>query len=303
MSKKRERESKEKPLKRRNSRERQSTEVHLRESSYLSRVKEKISPTLEAVLIDLDGVLIPEGSDYALRKMSKFIPTSSPIDPETFIQVARADINHLWLSSPFLQFAESLGISSTEALCIKEYNGEDKQMKEFYKWSTVYQHEVWTHVLEHYHISSPDAVNKLIKRFQDEKKLTYKPYSEVLSFLAKLKALYKICLITNGAPDLQRLKIQAAHLDQIFEKNIIVSGEIGIGKPDPNIFHLALEMLGVIPERATMIGNSAENDIHGAESANIAGIKILRYEENDQKAKDQESIKDLDELSMFLLQN
>jgi putative hydrolase of the HAD superfamily len=50
---------------------------------------------------------------------------------------------------------------------------------------------------------------------------------------------------------------------------IVTSGEAGVPKPDPRIFELALERLGVRPERALHVGDS-EADEQGAQAAGMA---------------------------------
>jgi putative hydrolase of the HAD superfamily len=45
---------------------------------------------------------------------------------------------------------------------------------------------------------------------------------------------------------------------------LIVSGEIGVSKPDPGIFRAAQERIGLTPEDLWMIGDSYRADICGA---------------------------------------
>jgi putative hydrolase of the HAD superfamily len=85
----------------------------------------------------------------------------------------------------------------------------------------------------------------------------------------RLKSDYKIALLTNGAPDLQREKIASSGLVGFFDA-IAVSGEHGIGKPRAEIFHILLDQLGTTPDQAVMVGNSLERDIAGARNAQLA---------------------------------
>jgi HAD superfamily hydrolase (TIGR01493 family) len=50
---------------------------------------------------------------------------------------------------------------------------------------------------------------------------------------------------------------------------IVTSGEAGVPKPDPRIFHLALDRLGVAPERALHVGDSEADEL-GARAAGMA---------------------------------
>lgn len=89
--------------------------------------------------------------------------------------------------------------------------------------------------------------------------------------LRALDEVYPLGLITNGPTDAQWRKINKFDLSEIFEV-ILVSGQLGISKPDPKIFDVALEGLRVAPEEAIMVGNSLEHDYQGAMNADIRFI-------------------------------
>jgi len=86
---------------------------------------------------------------------------------------------------------------------------------------------------------------------------------------------------------LQREKIEATGLGSFF-KAIAVSGEYGVGKPKPEIFHHLLGVLGVSQEEALMVGNSMERDIAGARNAGIRSIwiRVPGSEEHDEVIPD-----------------
>ncbi len=86
--------------------------------------------------------------------------------------------------------------------------------------------------------------------------------------LTELDGHFPLGLITNGPTDPQWRKINRVKLSRVMEV-ILVSGQLGISKPDPRIFEVALEGLRVVPEEAIMIGNSLEHDHQGAMNAGI----------------------------------
>jgi len=57
----------------------------------------------------------------------------------------------------------------------------------------------------------------------------------------------------------------------------VFSSEVGRRKPDPSIFELALTQLGVVPERALMVGDSVANDIAGARALGMATCQALWF--------------------------
>ena len=89
--------------------------------------------------------------------------------------------------------------------------------------------------------------------------------------LVALRPRYKLGLITNGPSVIQRAKIERFGLAQYFDL-LVVSGEVGVAKPDPAIFRLALERLGVGSAEALFVGDSPEYDLRGAAAAGVPFI-------------------------------
>jgi FMN phosphatase YigB (HAD superfamily) len=68
--------------------------------------------------------------------------------------------------------------------------------------------------------------------------------------------------------------LQRQNLAQYFD-TILISDETGSAKPDPAIFHLALEKTRLKPEEAVHVGDSID-DVKGAKAAGIKPILIQR---------------------------
>ena len=99
------------------------------------------------------------------------------------------------------------------------------------------------------------------------------PFPEAYEVLKYLKAKYKLGVVTNGYSQVQREKIRVAGLADYFD-DIIVSEEAGIAKPDPRVFLISCDNLGVKPEESVLVGDYYPNDIAGAISAGITPIWI-----------------------------
>lgn len=84
-----------------------------------------------------------------------------------------------------------------------------------------------------------------------------------------------MALVTNGSPAVQRSKVAASGLERYF-KAVVVSGDVGAGKPDPRPFRAALDALGVAATDAVMVGNSLERDIAGAQALGIRAVWVNR---------------------------
>jgi len=99
---------------------------------------------------------------------------------------------------------------------------------------------------------------------------------EILQKLTK--AGYKIALIANDEDATSaRNIVTSTGLKEYFDA-IVVSGELGIEKPDRRIFKAALNVLGVKAENAVMVGNRVDTDIVGA---NRLGMVSVWFKWND----------------------
>lgn len=84
--------------------------------------------------------------------------------------------------------------------------------------------------------------------------------------LTDLGGRYRIHIITNGFHEVQREKIASSALEHHFE--LVLSSEMaGAKKPDPRIFHAAMQRTKATPLDSLMIGDSVPADIIGARTA------------------------------------
>jgi HAD superfamily hydrolase (TIGR01549 family) len=101
-------------------------------------------------------------------------------------------------------------------------------------------------------------------------------FDDVLEFFAAAKtARVPLALITNGASDTQRDKLRVLDLEQWFEV-VVISGEVGIAKPDASVFELALNKLAVERENVWHVGDSLTADVAGAKAAGLTAVWINR---------------------------
>jgi putative hydrolase of the HAD superfamily len=79
----------------------------------------------------------------------------------------------------------------------------------------------------------------------------------------------RLAVVTNGGSRRQRQKLARAGLEPLLPL-ILVSEEVGVEKPDPTIFRLALERLGLEADEVLFVGDDPVRDIAGAHGAGIA---------------------------------
>lgn len=98
---------------------------------------------------------------------------------------------------------------------------------------------------------------------------------EALPVLVRLAETHKLAVISNfDHPPHVRQVLDETGLGRHFQ-TVVVSGEIGIKKPDPGIFAPALSAIGVSPERVAYVGDAPE-DILAAEGAGMTPIRLQR---------------------------
>ena len=90
---------------------------------------------------------------------------------------------------------------------------------------------------------------------------------DCLEVLAKLKEKYKIGCLTNGPEDTQKIKLEYTHVIDYFDAYLI-SGAVGLHKPDVRLFEMIAEKLGVACDEIAFVGDTFYTDILGAYRAN-----------------------------------
>ena len=102
------------------------------------------------------------------------------------------------------------------------------------------------------------------------------PFPGALDALRTFRELgIKLALVTNGAAEVQRAKIERFELAPLFDA-IVVEGEFGLGKPEPAVYTHALASLGVSAADAWMVGDNLEWDVVTPRALGMRGIWIAR---------------------------
>ena len=111
--------------------------------------------------------------------------------------------------------------------------------------------------------------------------------AEQVEVVKKLRALgIKTAIVTNVAADrfaFQRNKIDALGLTPLFDV-IVLSGEVGVHKPDLRVFNHATKQLGVANEDCVFVGDNADADIVGALNAGMEAVWIDAWGDGDRFA-------------------
>jgi putative hydrolase of the HAD superfamily len=232
--------------------------------------------TPEIVLFDLDDTLIIEkaSAEAAFTVVSGHVSNKYGIDPLMFQSSARRNARKVWYSLPAHPYCKRIGISSWEGLWA-EFEGDHKMLRSLASYKDYYRFTSWYNTLLEFNINDKDFAGRLSELFCSERRKRHVLFPETVSVLENLYAEYHLGLVTNGAPDLQRTKINGAGLERYF-RHIIISGEVNVGKPDRKIFEIALKMFGARGENTVMVGDSPDKDIAGAAASGIKTVWLKR---------------------------
>ena len=101
------------------------------------------------------------------------------------------------------------------------------------------------------------------------------PDRGLLDALRVLSGNVHLGIITNGGSETQWRKIRAAGLDEVIPReHVWISEEVGKAKPDPGIFLLASQSLGVVSGSCLVIGDHELHDITGAAAAGMRARRV-----------------------------
>lgn len=91
------------------------------------------------------------------------------------------------------------------------------------------------------------------------------------ALLTALRPHARIVIVTNNLLEEQQDKLEYCGLAELVDA-LVASEDVGVSKPDREIFRIALDRAGVRADRAVMVGDSWANDIAGAHGAGIPAV-------------------------------
>jgi HAD superfamily hydrolase (TIGR01509 family) len=225
--------------------------------------------TVRAVLLDLDDTLIVEESHA--HAQVRATAELARVDTDTWEKVVFATARATWHAMPNHPACSDLGISSWEALWAT-FEGALPLFALLRPLAAAYRQQVWSAALEAVD-GDPLLAPDLSRMFIEGQRAGHPLAPGAAELVRRAISVGPVALVTNGPPDIQRLKLEQTGLAENFS-GVFISGEVGRGKPDPEVFLQAAGSLGVNPEEAVMVGDSWERDIEGALSAGLAAIWI-----------------------------
>jgi putative hydrolase of the HAD superfamily len=223
-----------------------------------------------AVLFDLDDTLLWDErlSRQALMETAAEGAARGGVDTGRLAAEAKRVSDELWRAHAPVDRCDELGIVAFEGMW-GHFHGEDDYVQHLREWTPQFRVEIWRRALAAQGIENEALAAELGAMFAHRRRelQDHLPGAEqVLHTLQQ--AGVRVGLLTNGAASVQREKIESSGLGMYFDA-AVVSGELGTGKPAPEIFQHLLERLGVKASAALMVGNSLARDILGGHRAGL----------------------------------
>ena len=216
----------------------------------------EIANSVRAVFFDLDETLLDDDRSMRMavsRTCSRLAQRYQWIKPEQLEAVYLRVADDWWASSGSVPRASISGASDGKAIRV----------------------EVWSKALTMCDLPDEHLAIEAADLYSRERRATYSLFEDVDEVLQILGQRFFLGVITNGAGDTQREKLYITGIAD-FLHVVIVSGDVGIGKPDPSIFIRALESAQAIPVEAIYVGDSLTSDVAGAKSAGMHTVWINR---------------------------
>jgi putative hydrolase of the HAD superfamily len=233
----------------------------------------------KAILFDLDDTLLWDDRSVqeAFDATCQAAADRTGLDPLALEKSVREQARELYSSYETYSFTTMIGINPFEGLWANFKEGEQEEFRKLESLAPNYRKAAWTQGLKALGIEDEVLGAELAERFPAERRARALVYDDTFHVLDQLKGKYKLLLLTNGSPDLQKEKLSGVPEIASYFDHIIISGDFGKGKPDASIFRHALEKLGIEPEEGVMVGDKLTTDVIGALGVGMDAVWINRH--------------------------
>lgn len=166
---------------------------------------------------------------------------------------------------------KDLGIPNAHAFH-EVYHPLNERLWELYREEKITKDELnrtrFVLPLEHYGIHDTALADHLSEDYVYWSPRIVRLVPGTMELLDYLKPKYHLHLITNGFQEVQDTKLSLSGMKPYFEA-LTVSEEVGVKKPNPEIFLYALQKAHAKAEESIVIGDEMAVDIDGARAAGI----------------------------------
>jgi putative hydrolase of the HAD superfamily len=210
---------------------------------------------IEVVLFDLDDTLHDDTNAYlrAAERVSAEVASERAIDPAILTAAYAREISIFW-----------------GGLNVNDLSANIGRVRK----------RLWQRALRSVGLDDERLAERCAQRYNEYRRGYLELYPGAFELLQNLRKEGKrVGLVTNGFAETHHEKITLLKLRELLD-GIFIADEVGMVKPDPELFVHACRVLGSAPERSAMVGDRYERDIRGAAEAGLYTIWVnVRAEE------------------------
>jgi putative hydrolase of the HAD superfamily len=235
---------------------------------------------LKAILFDLDDTLLWDERSVAesfTATCQAAVVKYPQIHANDLEAAVRKEARTLYERYETFPFTKIIGINPFEALWGHFTEGDNENFYKLYALAPGYRTAAWTKGLLALGIDDKELGRVLGELFPQERRARPIVYEQTFPLLNALKGHYKLLLLTNGSPDLQKEKIAGVPELAAYFDEIIISGQFGEGKPAITIFQHAMKLLNIEPTEGLMIGDKLTTDILGSNRIGMRNVWINHH--------------------------
>lgn len=111
--------------------------------------------------------------------------------------------------------------------------------------------------------------------YRDQHQSNRRLVAGAFELLAALRGHTRLGIVTNNSTAEQIEKLNALNIADFFDA-VVISEDVGVTKPDPKIFTIALERIGASARDTVFVGDNWANDIVGAVNVGMAAVWLDR---------------------------
>ncbi|MFL7790556.1 MAG: HAD family hydrolase [Anaerolineae bacterium] len=205
---------------------------------------------IKAVIFDIDGTMLDhKGAQQAgLVKLYGMLEVAQRVSADEFVAIWRQEADRYWeqYQAGHVTFVQQRLLRVKAVFeCLGAPVSDETAMRVF-----------WVYLAEY--------------------ERSWRLYDDVLPCLESLGA-YRLAVISNGDSGQQRCKLERTGIASYFS-SVVISGDLGVYKPDPGIFERSLRELGVPAAETVYIGDHLESDALGAKGVGMQAIWLAREE-------------------------
>jgi putative hydrolase of the HAD superfamily len=124
------------------------------------------------------------------------------------------------------------------------------------------------------HAELETRAGRALPALHDEWRRSQGPIGSNLDLVGRLRPPYKVSVLSNADGSL-RARLEEQRIHHLFD-DIVCSAEVGMAKPEPEIFRLAAGRLGVDPAECVFVDDWDQN----IAAAQAVGMTAIRYQKD-----------------------